>query len=420
MLSASLTHTRRIPAALAAAVLLAGCAGDQVTGQGGAGSSDRWTRSTNKVATITVSPNPDTLSAGGTQTFTAVGRNKYGTVVSISPTWSVAAGGGTVTSGGVFTAGATAGTFANTVVAASGGVSGSATVVVTGTTTGGSPTTLLTETFADANLAARGWYDIGTGSDPIITTSTASAGATASLALNFAAGGTTPTTLVRARHAIAPTSSVYIRYWVRYSDNWVGSGHTYHPHEFYFVTSEDPAYVGPSFTHLTTYVEDNYQNGGYATLAAQDAANIDVNNIGANLVGVTENRASSGCNGYADNPPLPDCYQSGTQWFNDKRWESASPVFLATTGAGYKGNWNEVEAYFQLNSIVNNVGQTDGVMQYWINGQLVIDQHNVLFRTGVHPTMQFNQFIIGWYIGDGSPVAQTAWVDDLVVMTARP
>jgi hypothetical protein len=44
----------------------------------------------------------------------------------------------------------------------------------------------------------------------------------------------------------------------------------------------------------------------------------------------------------------------------------------------------------------------------------------VLFRTGAHPTMQFNQFFMGPYIGDGSPVAQQVWVDDLVVMTGRP
>ncbi|HEY2379358.1 MAG TPA: hypothetical protein VGH98_25480 [Gemmatimonadaceae bacterium] len=31
-----------------------------------------------------------------------------------------------------------------------------------------------------------------------------------------------------------------------------------------------------------------------------------------------------------------------------------------------------------------------------------------------------DQFIIAPYIGDGSPVAQSLWYDDLVVMTAPP
>jgi hypothetical protein len=42
-------------------------------------------------------------------------------------------------------------------------------------------------------------------------------------------------------------------------------------------------------------------------------------------------------------------------------------------------------------------------------------------RTGVHPTMQFLKFLFGMYIGPpGAPVAQTFWIDDLTVATARP
>ena len=84
------------------------------------------------LATITVTPNPATLTPGGVQQFTAVGRDANGNVVAITPVWSVAAGGGTIVAGtGVFTAGGTAGTFTNTVVATSGALSGKATVIVT-------------------------------------------------------------------------------------------------------------------------------------------------------------------------------------------------------------------------------------------------------------------------------------------------
>ncbi len=84
------------------------------------------------LATITVTPNPATLTPGGVQQFTAVGRDANGNVVAITPVWSVAAGGGTIVAGtGVFTAGGTAGTFTNTVVATSGALSGRATVIVT-------------------------------------------------------------------------------------------------------------------------------------------------------------------------------------------------------------------------------------------------------------------------------------------------
>src|SRR6185436_3864566 len=38
-----------------------------------------------------------------------------------------------------------------------------------------------------------------------------------------------------------------------------------------------------------------------------------------------------------------------------------------------------------------------------------------VIRTGQHPTMMFVQFLVAPYIGDGSPVDQTMWVDDLLV-----
>jgi hypothetical protein len=83
------------------------------------------------LASITVTPNPQTLPVGGTQTYTANGKDANGNAVAITPVWSIAAGGGTITSAGVFTAGNTPGTFTNTVTATSGGISGTATVTVT-------------------------------------------------------------------------------------------------------------------------------------------------------------------------------------------------------------------------------------------------------------------------------------------------
>jgi len=49
----------------------------------------------------------------------------------------------------------------------------------------------------------------------------------------------------------------------------------------------------------------------------------------------------------------------------------------------------------------------------------VIDRHDILFRTGARATLQLNQFVIAPYIGDGSPVDQSMWVDNLVVAASR-
>jgi hypothetical protein len=82
------------------------------------------------LATITVTPNPDTTDANGTQQFVAVGRDAGNNIVAMTPTWSVVASGGTIDLNGLFTAGAVAGTFTNTIQAASGSIAGLATVVV--------------------------------------------------------------------------------------------------------------------------------------------------------------------------------------------------------------------------------------------------------------------------------------------------
>jgi hypothetical protein len=87
------------------------------------------------LATITVTPNPATMSISATQQFTAVGKDAAGNVVTIAPTWAVVAGGGAISGTGLFTAGAVSGTYTNTVRASSSGISGFATVVEIGALT---------------------------------------------------------------------------------------------------------------------------------------------------------------------------------------------------------------------------------------------------------------------------------------------
>jgi hypothetical protein len=84
------------------------------------------------LATITVTPNPETLAVGAQQQFTAVGRDAAGNVIAITPTWSTTNPPGTINAGsGLFTAGNTAGTFPNSVRATEGSIFGTATVTVT-------------------------------------------------------------------------------------------------------------------------------------------------------------------------------------------------------------------------------------------------------------------------------------------------
>ncbi len=274
-------------------------------------------------------------------------------------------------------------------------------------------TVLFQENFDDTNFSSRGWYDGDTGA---IDTTQHIPGSIASLMFHWLQGATIPTGGSYVfRHKFTPSNSVYLSYWVKHSANWVGSGTTYHPHVFLFLTNLNGDYSGPAYTYLTTYVEENQ---GYPQLAIQDGQNIDESQINANLIGVTENRAVAGCNGIQTGigNDTSNCYLSGAVHWNGLTWKGPTAYFFDST---QKTNWHFVEAFFQLNTITNGVGQQDGVIRYWYDGQLVIDHSNVIIRTGNNPTMQFNQLIIAPYIGNGSPADQTFWIDNLTVATSR-
>jgi hypothetical protein len=210
---------------------------------------------------------------------------------------------------------------------------------------------------------------------------------------------------------------VYVSFYIKHSANWVGSGRAYHPHMFLLMTNEDAAYIGPAYTHLTAYIEEN---GGFAQMGIQDGRNIDESRVGQDLTTVTEQRAVAGCNGNSDGYP-GDCYPMGSVHWNGKMWRSGQVSFDNTPSSPrYKGNWHLVEAYIKLNSIAGGKGVRDGVLRYWYDGALIIDRADVLLRTAVHTTMMFNQFQFAPWIGDGSPADQSFWIDNLMVATNRP
>jgi uncharacterized protein YjdB len=365
------------------------------------------------VTTVTVAPTSASIVAGATTTLQATVKDQNGNVMTGQTiTWATNnAAAATVNSSGVVT-GVAAGSA--TITATSSGKSGTSSITVTAVSGGG--TLLFQENFEDANLASRGWYD---NTSAVLSTTEHIAGSNSSAQYRFLVGATLPTVGSSQRHKFTPSNSVYMSFYVKYSANWVGSQKLYHPHEFYVMSTLDGDWDGPSNAYMTLYVEHNYQNGGIPWMSIQDNKSINTTygTPPQNLVGVTENRSTSGCNGVAESNINSECFNA-PPWYN-RKWLAGPVVFQPTAGPGYKNDWNFVEAYFQLNTIVNGVGQADGVMQYWFNGTLIIDRHDILFRTGAHPTLQFNQFLIAPYIGDGSPVDQSMFIDNLRIATSR-
>lgn len=165
------------------------------------------------LSTITVSPATITLATGGTQQFTAVGKDAHGNVVALpGRAWSIAAAGGTIDTSGMFTAGTTAGTFTNTVLATSGADSGSASVTV-----GGGALATIEITLDTTTVANGGTHQyIVTGKDangnvvpvvPAPTWSVVAGGGTIDPATGLFTAGTVSGTFVNTIHVVSGSTS---------------------------------------------------------------------------------------------------------------------------------------------------------------------------------------------------------------------
>lgn len=208
------------------------------------------------------------------------------------------------------------------------------------------------------------------------------------------------------RIAFPPTETVYIRFRLKLSDNWVGAGPTHltWPHLLYLTTNLNDRNVGPAWTRTTAYLQPS---GRRVMAILQDGQNVNRDFIRRDTP--TESRAVNGCN----QPPAPgvDCYQSGQQWRNGRFW--AAPVDTFTPG-----QWSTVEAEFQLNSVVNGIGLPDGSISVWTDGTRVIHQTGLIIRTGQNENMEWQYLLIGPWLGN-SPTAQALWLDDLTIAAHR-
>ena len=287
-------------------------------------------------------------------------------------------------------------------------------------------TLLFEERFDDADFAARDWYD---GPDGRISTSEHAPGSASAFECTFAAGSQGCSDGTPSRRKFAPTSRVYLSFYIKHSDNWVGSQRPYHPHLLHFTTTADGDYVGPAYSHLTTYIESP---NGTPFLGLQDSRNVDSSCILRNDDGFVgcegdyesyafdENRSVCACNGLVGSVDGRDCFDAGDYWYSARSWRADGVYFRDDPGAYDKTDWHFIEAHFEMNSVAGGVGVPDGKIRYIYDGEVLISSDSILMRTAANSDMQFNQFLVAPYIGDGSPVTQSIWIDDLRVATGRP
>jgi len=280
------------------------------------------------------------------------------------------------------------------------------------TTQGASGQTIFfTESFDDSNFSSRGWFD----NSLAIDTNTKQAGAASAL-FSWSSGSVQPagnSGPVRRNITSNGTDKLYVSFYWRFNSNWVGSGRSYHPHLINILSDLDDQWAGPSRSYLNNYIEVSATT---PRLIIQDAFNIATTPTPPwSTTNGTENRAVGGCNGTlsgSDAGNIIDCYQSSGLWNNGRAWLGSANFSL--------GSWHKVEVYFQMNSVSGGIGQPDGIMWEKVDGNYVINKTNVIYRTGQHPTMKWKTFMIAPYIGDGSPQAQTMWMDELVVADSPP
>jgi hypothetical protein len=240
---------------------------------------------------------------------------------------------------------------------------------------------LLHESFDDANLEARGWYDaINT---RIVGQTAAGKGC---IEYEWAVGDSQPSGIATMRHLFEPCDEIYIRFYLKLSSGWGWTGRNYHPHLVNILTTENPRFHAPSTSRLTLYVEPV---AGRLRLATSDMQNKNAPH------GLTQGPLKGNFNG--------KLYDSREELFGDDLWHC-------------------IDAQFKLNSLdlARDRPNPDGTIRGWFDGQLVVEQTDVILRSTDFPNMKLNQFLLAPYFAPGLlPHAQKLWIDELIVSRQR-
>lgn len=325
------------------------------------------------VTTVAVSPSSASVTAGGQQTFSAVGKLSDGSTVAIGVAWT--ATGGVIDPGGVYTAGATPGTYQVIAKAASANVADTVAVAITAPPQAPSPTPQApspTSSSSHPNEPAGmtqftlrpwdagnelGWIDVyfGTGANAnyYLQTVTDHAGGQSSVGVFRYPAGSSPGWMDGVAPGVAsfnptPSRYLYCDFYMQLSPHYVG-----HAIENKIVM------FNPEIIFLLQ--GDNTETGSiqYA---------LEVQN------------SKSGENGFT---------YSGVQ----------VP----------RGVWNRIQILAD-----GGASTADGSIQIWANGKLVITRSGLTFSTMPRRwnTMSVNP-IWGGNGGSALPETQYLYVDDL-------
>lgn len=270
---------------------------------------------------------------------------------------------------------------------------------------------LISETFVDNNWTSRGWYD-GTNSTGVVS------GGYSGNALrwNWASSAQRPEGFSIVRRQFPASDEFLIEYYVKYEDGWQGSGLNWHPHLIHILSTDDDVYQGLSRANSGLYFEslanNSYPYTNYPQFAHQDfqRVNTGYGTPVVNLTDVTEMRSANQCNTpyQLSDASFGTCYNDGSGWYSANTWRSDNVSIPAN-------QWVKITGYVKKNTVTAGVGNFDGIVRLWVDDQLAIESTGVHYATGAYADTKWDKIMLAPWIGDGSPVNQTMWLDELKI-----
>ena len=232
----------------------------------------------------------------------------------------------------------------------------------------------------------------------------------------WASAATSPTGFTTIRNNLsAPTDEFLIEYYMKFDTGWQGSGQAYHPHLIHLLEAGSTAYQSLNTNDSSLYFEAQsdtsspYNN--HVTIEYQDTlrVNTDHGTPPQDLTNTTETRSATQCNTpYTSSGATNyDCYSDGGYYHSSNEWKATATITENT--------WVKIQTYIKKNTFTAGVGNFDGIIKSWVDGTLVIDKTEVLFAANAYSDTEWRQIVLAPYIGDGAPISESMWIDELGV-----
>jgi hypothetical protein len=170
-------------------------------------------------------------------------------------------------------------------------------------------------------------------------------------------------------------TEIYWRMWVKHQAGWVS----------------EPGNL--SLSKIVSMVSSDMSQAMFANLGSKG-------DVLASGPGSCVNGDQIICSGLND--------PTNTKWLPGV--QGSAPIFSSTE----TGTWRCVEAHVALNT----PGEKDGVLEFWVDGQLDASRNDLDFRGSYTGHGLNSVFFFNWY-SEGSPAEQRRWMDDIVVATER-